>query len=98
MLSTLVIVFFFFPRNKCLLIPWLQSLSAVILEPKNIKSVTISIFSPSICHEVMGLGVVILVFTSRPPLLWWLHSGESRMVKFCLLRFSLPFLKILFDF
>ena len=44
----------------------------------------------------MGLGVVILVFTSRPPLLWWLHSGEGWMVKFCFLKFSLPFLKILF--
>ena len=39
---------------------------------------------------------MILVFTSRPPLLWWLHSGEGWMVKFCFLKFSLPFLKILF--
>ena len=45
----------FLPRSKCLLISWLQSTSAVILEPKKIKSVTVSIFSPSICHEVMGL-------------------------------------------
>ena len=45
----------FLPRSKCLLILWLQSPSAVILEPKKIKSVTISIISPSICHEVMGL-------------------------------------------
>ena len=52
MLSRLVIVFL--PRSKCLLISWLQSLSAVILEPKKIKSVTVSIVSPSICHEVMG--------------------------------------------
>ena len=45
----------FLPRSKpCLLISWLQSLSAVILEPKKIKSVTISIVSPSICHGVMG--------------------------------------------
>ena len=51
-LSRFVIAFF--PRNKCLLISWLQSLSAVILEPKKIKSVTVSTFSPSICHEVMG--------------------------------------------
>ena len=43
------------PRSKHLLISWLQSPSAVILEPKKIKSVTVSIFSPSICHEVMGL-------------------------------------------
>ena len=52
MLSTLVITFL--PRSKKLLIPWLQSPSAVILEPKKIKSVTVSIVSPSICHEVMG--------------------------------------------
>ena len=53
MLSRLVIAFF--PRSKCLLISWLQSPSAVILEPKKIKSVSVSIVSPSICHEVMGL-------------------------------------------
>ena len=50
------------PRSKHLLISWLQSLSAVILEPKKIKSVTISIVSPSICREVMGLNAMILVF------------------------------------
>ena len=50
------------PRGKCLLISWLQSSSAVILEPKKIKSVIASTFSPSICHEVMGLDAVILVF------------------------------------
>ena len=44
----------FLSRRKCLLISWLQSPSAVILEPKKIKSLTISIVSPSICHEVMG--------------------------------------------
>ena len=43
----------FFPRGKCLLIPWLQSPSAVILKSKKIKSLTVSIVSPSICHEVM---------------------------------------------
>ena len=52
----------FLPRSTHLLISWLQSLSAVILEPKKIKSVTVSIFSPSVCHEVMGLDVMILVF------------------------------------
>ena len=52
MLSRLVIAFL--PRSKHLLISWLQSLSAVILEPKKIKSVTDSIVSPSICHEVMA--------------------------------------------
>ena len=51
MLSRLVIAFL--PRNKCLLISWLKSPSTVILEPPKIKSVTVSTFSPSICHEVM---------------------------------------------
>ena len=60
MLSRLVVTFL--PRNKRLLISWLQSPSAVILEPIKIKSVTVSIVSPSICHEVMGLDAVILVF------------------------------------
>ena len=53
MLSRLVITFL--PRSKCLLISWLQSPSAVILEPPKIKSVTVSTVSPSICHEVMGM-------------------------------------------
>ena len=52
----------FLPRSKCLLISWLQSPSAVILEPKKIKSVTVTTFSPSICYEVMGLDTLILVF------------------------------------
>ena len=52
----------FLPRSKHLLISWLQSTSAVILEPKKIKSVTVSIVSPSICHEVIGPDVIILVF------------------------------------
>ena len=60
MLSKLVITFL--PRSKCLLISWLQSPSAVILEPQKIKSVTISTVSPFICHEVMGADAVILVF------------------------------------
>ena len=50
----------FLPRSKRLLISWLQSPSAVILEPKKIKSVTVSIVSPSICHKVMGLDAIIL--------------------------------------
>ena len=45
----------FLPRSKRLLISWLQSPSSVILEPPKIKSVTVSIVSTSICHEVMGL-------------------------------------------
>ena len=60
MLSRLVITFL--QRSKHLLISWLQSPSAVILEPKKIKSVMVSIVSPSICHEVMGPEAMILVF------------------------------------
>ena len=60
MLSKLVIAFL--PRSKSLLISWLQSPSAVILEPKKIKSVTVYIVSPPICQEVMGLDAMILVF------------------------------------
>ena len=60
MLSRLVIAFL--PRSKCLLISWLQSPSAVILKPPKIKSVTVSIASPSICHEVMGPDVMIFIF------------------------------------
>ena len=60
MLSRLVITFL--PRSKRLLISWLQSPSAVILEPPKIKSDTISIVSPSICHEVMGPDAMIFVF------------------------------------
>ena len=52
----------FLPRSKCLLISWLQSPSAVILEPKKIKSVTVSTVSSSICHEVIGPDAMILVF------------------------------------
>ena len=59
-LSRFVIAFL--PRSKSLLISWLQSPSAVILEPKKIKSVTVSIVSPSICHEVMELDDLILIF------------------------------------
>ena len=59
-LSSLVIAFL--PRSKHLLISWLQSPSAVILEPKKIKSLTVSIVSPSICHEVKGPDAMILVF------------------------------------
>ena len=60
MLSRLVIAFL--SRSKCLLISWLQSPSIVILEPKNMKSLTVSVISPSICHEVMGPDAMILVF------------------------------------
>ena len=60
MLSRLVIGFH--PRSKRLLISWLQSPSAVILKPPKIKSFTVSTVSPSMCHEVMGLDAMILVF------------------------------------
>ena len=59
----------FLPRSKRLLISWLQSTSTVILEPKKIKSVTVSTFSPPICHEVMGPYAIILVF-------WMLISSQ----------------------
>ena len=52
----------FLPRRRRLLISWLQSSSAVILELKKIKSVTVSTFPPSICHQVMGTDAMILVF------------------------------------
>ena len=58
MLSGLVIAFL--PKSKCLLISWLQSPSSVILEHKKRKPLTVSIVSPSICHEVMGPNVMIL--------------------------------------
>ena len=58
--SRLVITFL--PRSKCLLISWLQSPSAVILVPQKIKSHTVFIVSPSICHEVMGPDATVLVF------------------------------------
>ena len=60
MLSRLVIAFLL--GSKCLLISWLQSASAVILEPKKIKSVIVSIVSPSIYHEVIGPDAIIIAF------------------------------------
>ena len=60
MLSRLVIAFL--PRSNHLLIPWLQSQSEVILEPKKVKTVTVSVVSPSVCHEVMGPDAMELVF------------------------------------
>ena len=67
MLSTLVITFL--PRSKLLLSSWLQSPSTVILEPRKIKSLTVSIVSPSICHEVMGPDAMIFIF-------WMLSSSQ----------------------
>ena len=82
MLSRFIIAFFL--RSKHLFISWLQSPSAVILEPKKIKSVTVSIISPSICHEVMGPDAMILVFES------WVLSR--------LFHSSFTFIKRLFSF
>ena len=63
MLSMLVITFL--PRSKCLLIPWLQHHLQWFLEPRKIKSATVSTVSPSICHELMGPDAMILVFWSQ---------------------------------
>ena len=52
----------FLPRRRHLLISWLQSPAVVILEPEKIKSVTVSIVSPSICHEVMGTDAMMVIF------------------------------------
>ena len=82
MLSRLVITFFL--RSKHLLISWLQSPSALILEPPKIKSVTVCTVSPSICHEVMGLDAMILVF--------WLLSFKPNLV-----LSSFTFIKRLFS-
>ena len=87
MLSRLVITFH--PRSKHLLISWLQSPSAVILEPKKIKSVTVSIVSPPICHEVMGPDAMILVFgmlSFKPTFsLSFSLSSRSSLVPVCFL-------------
>ena len=86
-LSRLVIVFL--PRSKHLLISWLQSPSAVILEPKEIKSVTVSTVSPSICHEVMGPDAMILV-SECPILSQFFHSPLSFSSRSFLILCFLP--------
>ena len=79
----------FLPRSKHLSISWLQSLSAVILEPKKIKSVTVSTFPPPICHEVMGPDATIIVFEC-----WVLsqlfHSSLSLLSRGSLVLLFLP--------
>ena len=75
----------FLPRSKHFLISWLQSPSTTILEPKKIKFVTVSIVSPSICHEVMGPDAMILVF--------WILSFKPVFSPF-----SFTFIKRLFSF
>ena len=74
----------FLPRSKCLLISWLQSPSAVILVPPQIKSVTVFIVSPSICHEVMGLDAMTFIF-------WMLSFKPAFSLS------SLTFIKKLFN-
>ena len=71
----------FLPRSKCLLISWLQSSSAVILEPKEIKSVTVSIISPTICHEILGPDAMILVFwmLSFKPVTLLIHRQQEAL-------------------
>ena len=71
MLSRLVIVFL--RKSEVLFISWLQSPSALILEPKEIKSVTVSIVSPSICHEVIEQDALILVFL----IISWMRVGVN---------------------
>ena len=88
MLSGLAIVFLL--RSKRLLISWLQSTSAVILEPPKIKSLTVSIISPSVCHEVMGQDDMILVF-------WmWVLSLVTNRFKIGLNCERLVFLELFF--
>ena len=84
MLSRLVIAFL--PKSKRLLISWLQSTSAVILELKKIKSATISVVSPSICHEVMGLDAMIFLFwvLSFKPI-FSLSAFSKRLLVLCFL-------------
>ena len=89
-LSRFVIAFL--PRSKCLLISWLQSPSAVILEPKKIKSVPASTFPQSICHEVMGPNAMILVlfvclFNNFPLFIFYLFLTILGL--FCYADFSL---------
>ena len=79
----------FLPRSKCLLISWLQSPSAMILEPKKIKSVTAFTFSPSAYHEEVGLDAMILVF--------WMLSFKPALPSFTLIKrlFSSSLLSII---
>ena len=82
MLSRLVITFL--PRSKRLLTSWLQSPSAVILEPPKVKSATVSTVSPSTCHEVMGPDAMIFIF-------WMLSFKPTSSLS------SFPFIKRLFS-
>ena len=88
MLSRLVIAFL--PRSRHLIISWLQSPSAVILEPKRIKPVTVSIVSPSIYHEVMGPDAMIFVF--------WMFSFKPAFSLSSLTFIKKLFIQYLFTF
>ena len=88
----------FLPRSIHLLISWLRSPSTVILEPRKRKSVTASTFPPSICHEMMGLHAMILVF-SYLVLSWLFRSPPSpssmgSLVPLCFLPLEWPHLHI----
>ena len=83
MLSMSVIAFL--PRSKCLLISWLQSASAVVLEPKQIKSATVFIVFPSICHGVMGPDAMIFhalekEMATHSSVLAWRIPGTGSLV------------------
>ena len=99
MLSRLAIAFL--SRSKCLLISWLQSPCAVILEPPKVKPVTVSIVSPSIFHEVMGLDAMILMFwmlsfTSFFTLLFHFHQEALQFLfAFCHRVVSSAYLRLL---
>ena len=80
-LSRLAIVFL--PRSKCLLISWLQPPCAVISEPKKRKSVTVSVVSPSICHEVIGQDAM-----KRSDKIPWSYFSECWVLRLCNLRNS----------
>ena len=86
-LSRLVIAFFL--RSKRLLISWLQSPSAVILEPKKIKSATVSTFSPSICHEVIGLSIKTFYKDIQNLLNVWTNHCKLETISQCLLMLFL---------
>ena len=90
-LSRLVIAFL--PRSTCLWFSWLQALSAVILEPKKIKPVTVSTFSPSICHEVMGPDAIIVVFW-MVSLSQLFHSHLSPSIKRLFSSYSLSAIRM----
>ena len=86
MLFNMVVAFL--PRSKRLLISWLQSPFAVILEPPKIKSLTVAIVCPSVCHEVMGPDAMIFVF-------WILNFKPTFSLSFTLSRGSLIPLRFL---